>query len=90
MSRIPSPSAPSLFPVAAAQEEQLVGPDADCYHPTPSWFAASIVDKYLTNLTTDDIICEPSCGDGAILSSRSPDEFANSLWGRRAFAIIIR
>jgi site-specific DNA-methyltransferase (adenine-specific) len=26
MSRIPSPSAPSLFPVAAAQKEQLVGP----------------------------------------------------------------
>lgn len=67
MSRIPNPPAPSLFPFTIADDEALVGPDADSYHPTPSWFAAAMVEKYLTDLTPDDLVCEPSCGDGAIL-----------------------
>jgi site-specific DNA-methyltransferase (adenine-specific) len=62
-------------------ESTGVGADAIDYHPTPSWFGAAIVDRYLGDLDADDVVCEPFAGDGAILRAIPP--------GIRAFGIEI-
>jgi len=53
---------------SAPKAESLAGPDAESYFPTPQWFAAGMLDKYvLPRLRDDDVLVEPSCGDGSFL-----------------------
>jgi hypothetical protein len=54
------PQTPSDGPAVA-------GSQAIDYIPTPAWFAAAMVDRYLSQLPNDAIVLEPTCGDGAIL-----------------------
>jgi site-specific DNA-methyltransferase (adenine-specific) len=42
------------------------------YIPTPAWLAYAYVERKLSRATSDDIICEPCCGDGAILREIPP------------------
>ena len=38
---------------------------------TPAWAAEEIVDNYFRDLTSQDLVVEPSCGEGAFLLSDS-------------------
>jgi hypothetical protein len=71
------------------------GADAIDFVPTPGWFADAMVQLALRDLGPNDIVLEPTCGDGAILrqiprkSLRSASKStlpSRSRLGRRAAA----
>lgn len=49
------------------------GADAVDFIPTPGWFADAMVELALRDVGPNDVVLEPTCGDGAILRQIPPE-----------------
>ena len=59
-----------LFPTFASAPRLTISSAADQardFYPTPFWLAEAIVGKYFGDLDRDDLVLEPTCGDGRVL-----------------------
>jgi site-specific DNA-methyltransferase (adenine-specific) len=59
---------PNLFDAEADEPEPALSPSLSQWF-TPAWAAMALVEKYFPNLTSKDLVLEPSCGAGAFLKA---------------------